>query len=61
VYPREDVAEILGGKLDGLPKNVRDTTRIPLGTHRGLRFGVGCSRRLVQQAGPKLNTYRIAG
>ena len=39
-WPREDVPEILGGKLDGLPKNVRETTRIPLGTYRGLRFGV---------------------
>jgi len=39
-WPREDVPEILGGKLDGLPKNVRETTRIPLGSYRGLRFGV---------------------
>ena len=39
-YPREDIPEILGGKLDGLPKNVRETTRIPLGTYRGLRFGL---------------------
>lgn len=39
-YPREDIPEILGGKLDGLPKNVRETTRIPLGSYRGLRFGV---------------------
>ncbi|MBC7818142.1 MAG: DEAD/DEAH box helicase family protein, partial [Planctomycetaceae bacterium] len=39
-YPREDIPEILGGKLDGLPKNVREATRVPLGTYRGLRFGV---------------------
>ena len=39
-YPREDIPEILGGKLDGLPKNVRETTRISLGTYRGLRFGL---------------------
>ncbi|MCX7392549.1 MAG: DEAD/DEAH box helicase family protein [Planctomycetales bacterium] len=39
-YPREDIPEILGGKLDGLPKNVCETTRIPLGAHRGLRFGL---------------------
>ena len=39
-YPREDIPEILGGKLDALPKNVRETTRIPLGTYRGLRFGI---------------------
>ncbi len=37
---REDVPDILGGKLDALPKNVRETTRIPLGTYRGLRFGM---------------------
>ena len=39
-WPREDIPEILGGKLDGLPKNVRETTRIPLGSYRGLRFGI---------------------
>lgn len=39
-YPREDLAEILDGKLDSLPMQVRETTRIPLGTYRGLRFGV---------------------
>ncbi len=39
-YPREEISEILGGKLDGLPKNVRETTRIPIGFYRGLRFGV---------------------
>jgi hypothetical protein len=39
-YPREDIPEILGGKLEALPKNVRETTRIPLGNYRGLRFGV---------------------
>ena len=30
----------LAGKLDALPKNVRETTRIPLGNYRGLRFGI---------------------
>jgi len=39
-YPREDISETLGGKLDGLPKNVRETTRVPLGNYRGLRFGI---------------------
>ena len=37
---RDAINDILGGKLDGLPKNVRETTRIPLGTYRGLRFGM---------------------
>ena len=31
---------MLGGKLDALPRDVRDTTRIPLGIYRGLRFGL---------------------
>ena len=39
-YPHEDIPDILGGKLDGLPKNVRDTPRVPLGSYRGLRFGI---------------------
>jgi N12 class adenine-specific DNA methylase len=39
-YPREDIAGILGGRLDALPKNVRETTRVPLGIYRGLRFGI---------------------
>ena len=39
-YPREDIHEILGGKLDGLPKNIREPTRVPLGIYRGLRFGI---------------------
>jgi N12 class adenine-specific DNA methylase len=38
--PRDEVTEILGGKLDGLPKFVTDTTRVPLGTYRGLLFGM---------------------
>jgi hypothetical protein len=39
-YPREDIPDILGGKLDALPKKVRETTRIPLGNYRGLGFGL---------------------
>ena len=39
-WPREDAPAILGGKLDALPLSVRDTTRLPLGTYRGLRFGI---------------------
>ena len=31
---------MLAGQLDALPRNVRDTTRVPLGTYRGLRFGM---------------------
>ncbi|MBA4062562.1 MAG: hypothetical protein C0501_02425 [Isosphaera sp.] len=37
---REDVPAVLGGKLDSLPSDVRDATRIPVGTYRGLTFGV---------------------
>jgi hypothetical protein len=39
-YPREDIPEILDVKLDALPMHVRETTRILLGTYRGLRFGI---------------------
>eukprot|EP00456_Euglypha_rotunda_P092132 TRINITY_DN969_c0_g1_i7.p1 TRINITY_DN969_c0_g1~~TRINITY_DN969_c0_g1_i7.p1 ORF type:complete len:1767 (+),score=377.51 TRINITY_DN969_c0_g1_i7:163-5301(+) len=38
--PRDDVPAILGGKLDRLPKTVREQTRIPVGTYRGLKFGL---------------------
>ena len=31
---------ILAGQLDALPTNVREKTRVPLGTYRGLRFGM---------------------
>ena len=37
---REDVPGVLAGQLDALPKNVRETTRVPLGIYRGLRFGM---------------------
>jgi N12 class adenine-specific DNA methylase len=37
---REDVAAILAGQLDSLPLSVRQTTRVPLGIYRGLRFGL---------------------
>jgi len=37
---REDISDILGGKLDALPRDVRDTRRIPLGIYHGLQFGL---------------------
>jgi N12 class adenine-specific DNA methylase len=39
-YPREDIQEILGGKLDALQMSARNAIPIPLGTYHGLRFGV---------------------
>lgn len=30
----------MSGRLDSLPLNVRETTRVPLGIYRGLRFGL---------------------
>jgi len=39
-YAREDATAILGRELDSLPRNVRETRRIPLGIYRGLRFGL---------------------
>jgi N12 class adenine-specific DNA methylase len=37
---REDVAAVLGKKLDSLPFSVREPTRVLIGTYRGLAFGV---------------------
>ncbi len=37
---RESELETLAGRLDALPERVRETRRFPLGTYRGLRFGV---------------------
>lgn len=41
-WPKDDVPKILGGKLDSLPLLVREPTRIPIGTFKGLAFGVIC-------------------
>src|ERR1019366_500032 len=37
---REDVGAALAAQLDTLPTNIREKTRVPLGTYRGLRFGM---------------------
>jgi hypothetical protein len=37
---RDDVSAILAAKLDSLPLLVRETTRVPLGTYKGLSFGI---------------------
>jgi N12 class adenine-specific DNA methylase len=39
-YPREEIPAILSGKLNGLPRNLREPTRVALGTYRGLKFGL---------------------
>lgn len=39
-YAREDAVGALGSELDALPFHVRETRRVPLGTYRGLRFGL---------------------
>jgi hypothetical protein len=39
-YSREDALSILGRELDSLPRNVFQTSRLPLGIYRGLRFGL---------------------
>ena len=39
-WSREDVPAALSDQLDHLPRNVRETTRVPLGSYRGLRFGI---------------------
>jgi hypothetical protein len=37
---REEVGTALGAGLDAMPTNIREKTRVPLGTYRGLRFGM---------------------
>jgi hypothetical protein len=37
---REDAPGILAGELDALPRHVTEVRRVPLGTYRGLRFGM---------------------
>jgi N12 class adenine-specific DNA methylase len=39
-YPHADIQAVLGGRLDAMPRSVRDTTRVPLGIYHGLRFGL---------------------
>jgi len=39
-YSRDAIQDALGGKLESLPTNIQERTRIPLGTYRGLRFGM---------------------
>ena len=38
--PAEDAIAVLGGLMESLAKNVRETERVPLGVYRGLEFGV---------------------
>ena len=39
-YARDDVGAALAVQLDAMPTNIREKTRVPLGTYRGLRFGM---------------------
>ncbi len=39
-YSREDAVSALGSELDALPRHVPESRRVPLGTYRGLRFGL---------------------
>jgi hypothetical protein len=39
-YAREDAPAVLAGQLDALPRNAQVNRRVPLGTYRGLRFGM---------------------
>ena len=36
----QDVSDVLAGKLETMPRGVRETTRIQIGIYRGLRFGL---------------------
>jgi hypothetical protein len=37
---REDATAALAAQLDALPTHIREKSRVPLGTYRGLRFGM---------------------
>ena len=39
-WPREDALSVLGRRLAALPSSVREPTRVPVGTYRGLGFGL---------------------
>jgi hypothetical protein len=39
-WSREDAPAVLADQLDHLPRSVSNTTRVPIGTYRGLRFGL---------------------
>ena len=39
-WSRDDTTAILARQLETMPKHVRDTTRLPMGVYRGLRFGL---------------------
>jgi hypothetical protein len=58
--PREDIPDILGGKLDALPKKVRETTRIPLGNYRGLGFGIVLHSQYAPEIYLERATTRLA-
>jgi hypothetical protein len=38
--PREEVMEVLGERLEALPRHVGETRRVSLGVYQGLRFGL---------------------
>jgi hypothetical protein len=39
-YARDDAMAVIGHRLDGLTRYPKETTRLPLGTYRGLGFGL---------------------
>jgi hypothetical protein len=59
-YPRDDIPDILGGKLDALPKSIRETTRIPLGNYRGLGFGIVLHSQFAPEVYLEGSTTRMA-
>jgi hypothetical protein len=39
-WSKEDAPTVLADRLDHLPRNALETTRVPIGSYRGLRFGL---------------------
>jgi len=59
-YLREDILDVLGGRLEALPKNVREPTRIPIGNYRGLGFGIVLHSQFAPEAYLEGATTRFA-
>ncbi len=59
-YPREDIPDILDGRLEALPNKVRETARIPLGNYRGLTFGIVLHSQFAPEVYLEGSTIRMA-
>ncbi|MBX3396727.1 MAG: DEAD/DEAH box helicase family protein [Phycisphaerae bacterium] len=49
-YAKDEAVAALGAQLDKLPRDVREEQRFPIGTYRGLRFGLVLHRDFAPDA-----------